>query len=191
MKLDNYLRSVVNQNMLKYLNVCSCEKCGSTHNLDIHHADMYFFDMVDKTLKDLGIPYYQEKDMYSKSDLEKISIYILGLHMKSKYQILCEECHTKIHKKNFRRRTKQLCGFDLVKSRRYSNGESNAQKIVFWIEHKEDGEVFSIQDMLSDLGMTKDQFKGVKKDNKVIRDYFIDNLLDGCKRKYYVVNTQY
>ena len=191
MNLDNYLRSVVKQNMLKYLNVCSCEKCGSTHNLDIHHDDMYFFEMVDKTLKDLGLPYHQEKNKYSSSEIEKISIYILGLHMKSKYRILCEECHTKIHKKNIKRRTKQIQGFALVKARRYSKGESNAQKIVFWIEHKKDGEVFSIQDMLSDLGLTNDQFKAVRKDNKVIKDYFVDNLLEGYKQKYYVVNTKY
>lgn len=191
MNLDNYLRSVVKQNMLKYLNVCSCEKCGSTHNLDIHHDDMYFFEMVDKTLKDLNIPYYQEKDKYSESEIEKISIYILGLHMKSKYRILCEECHTKIHKKHFKRRTKQLQGFALVKARRYSKGESNAQRIVFWIEHKKDGDVFSIQDMLSDLELTNNQFKAIKRDNKVIKNYFIDNLLEGYKQKYYVVNTQY
>lgn len=191
MNLDNYLRSVVKQNMLKYLNVCSCEKCGSTHNLDIHHDDMYFFEMVDKTLEDLNLPYHQEKNEYNESEIEKISIYILGLHMKSKYRILCEECHTQIHKKHFKRRTKEKHGFELIKSRRFSNGESNAQRIVFWIEHKNDGDVFSIQEMLHDLDLTNEQFKGVKRDNKVIRDYFTTQLAEGCKTKYYIVNTKF
>lgn len=191
MNLDNYLRSVVKQNMLKYLNICVCEKCGSTHNLDIHHDDMYFFEMVDKTLEDLNLPYHKEKDEYSESEIEKISIYILGLHMKSKYKILCEECHTQIHKKYFKRRTKDVNGFELVKSRRFSKGESNAQRIVFWIEHRNDGEIFSIQEMLHDLDLTNEQFKGIKRDNKVIRDYFTTQLAEGYKQKYYVVNTKF
>jgi len=112
MNLDNYLRSVVKQNMLKYLNVCSCEECGSTNDLEIHHDDIYFFEMVDKTLKDLNIPYYQEKDKYDEFEIEKISIYILGLHIKSKYRILCKECHTKLHKECIKRRHRKIDNID-------------------------------------------------------------------------------
>jgi hypothetical protein len=191
MNLDNYLRSVVKQNILKYLTICSCEKCGSTHNLDIHHDDIYFFEMVDKTLNDLELPYYQDKDKYSKEELEKIQIYILGLHMKGKYKILCEECHNIEHKKCYKRREIQLTGFDLVKSRRFKRGESIAQKIVFWIEHKNDGEIFSIKELLCDLEITRDEFKSAKRDNKVINDYFKTHLANGYNCKYYVVDTNF
>ena len=112
MSLDNYLRSVVEQNMLKFLNVCCCEKCGSTHNLHIHHDEMFFFEMVDKTLNDLGLPHYQDKDEYTESEIEKISIYILGLHLKSKYRVLCEECHTNLHKECVKRRHRKIDDID-------------------------------------------------------------------------------
>lgn len=191
MNLDNYLRSVVKQNMLKYLNVCSCEKCASTHNLDIHHDDIYFFEMVDKTLEDLSLPYHQEKNEYSKSEIEKISIYILGLHMKSKYRILCEECHMKEHKKNHKRRQPQLTGFDFIKSRRYSGRESVAQKIVFWIEHKKDGEIFSVKELTDDLDITNKQFEKAKSKNKVLNDYFSTHLAEGFQQKYYVIDTKF
>lgn len=191
MNLDNYLRSVVKQNMLKYLNVCSCEKCGSTHNLDIHHDDMYFFEMVDKTLEDLNLPYHQEKNEYNESEIEKISIYILGLHMKSKYRILCEGCHMKEHKKNYKRRQPQLTGFDFIKARRCSGRESVAQKIVFWIEHKKDGEIFSVKELTDDLCITNKQFEKAKSKNKVLNDYFSTHLAEGFQQKYYVIDTKF
>ena len=132
-------------------------------------------------MKDI-LKYHKEKDEYSESEIEKISIYILGLHMKSKYKILCEECHTQIHKKYFKRRTKDVNGFELVKSRRFSKGESNAQRIVFWIEHRNDGEIFSVQEMLHDLNLTNEQLKTLVINNNSLR-----NMLE----KRYIELTMY
>lgn len=112
MSLDMYLRSVVREKMLKYLKLCACEKCGNTNDLEIHHNNTYFFEMVDKTLKDLGLIYHQEKEMYSKEELEKISTYLLGLHLKSAYTILCKRCHKEHHINHTKRRKR--CGSGVV-----------------------------------------------------------------------------
>lgn len=114
MKLDTYLRSIVNKKMLKYLNLCKCEKCGSTNNLEIHHKDLYFFEMVDKALNKLRIPYYQDTKSYSDSELENISTYLLGLHMKNEYSILCSDCHTLHHKENVKRRHKKIDNINIA-----------------------------------------------------------------------------
>ena len=75
-------------------------------------------------------------------------------------------------------------GFDFVKARRCSGRESVAQKIVFWIEHKKDGEIFSIQELTRDLGLTNKQFEKAKSGNKVINDYSsYVTLADGAKVK--------
>ena len=112
MNLDIYLRSVVRENMLKYVKLCACEKCGNINDLEIHHNNIYFFEMVDKTLKDLGVAYHQEKEMYSKEELEKISTYLLGLHLKSTYTILCKHCHKEHHIKQTKRRKR--CNSDAI-----------------------------------------------------------------------------
>lgn len=113
MKLDTYLRTVVSQNIFKYINLCKCEKCGSTINLEIHHKNLYFFEMVDKSLDDLGLPHYQDTEQYSDSELEKIAIYLLGLHLKSEYSILCSDCHTLFHKENVKRRHRKIDNIDI------------------------------------------------------------------------------
>lgn len=118
MSLDLYLRSVVREKMLKYLNLCACEKCGNINDLEIHHNNTYFFEMVDKTLKDLGFTYHQEKEMYSNEELEKISTYLLGLHLKSTYTILCKRCHKEHHIKQTKRRKRCDSGV-ITKQDRY------------------------------------------------------------------------
>lgn len=113
MKLDTYLRTVVSQNMFKYINLCKCEKCGNTINLEIHHKKLYFFEMVDKSLDDLGFPHYQDTEQYSDFELDKISVYLLGLHLKSEYSILCSDCHTSLHKENVKRRHRKIDDIDV------------------------------------------------------------------------------
>ncbi len=112
MKLDSYLRSVVQQNMFKYINMCKCEKCGVNDNLEIHHKDNFFFEIVDKTISDLNLPYYLEHNEYTKEQIDMISTYLLGLHLKSKYSILCSKCHDQIHKENVKRRHRKIDEID-------------------------------------------------------------------------------
>lgn len=108
MKTDEYLRSYIRKYFYQHLDICKCDICGSTHDLQVHHSDIQFFEMVDKTMQDLNLKYYSDIEFYSDNEKDLIITYILGLHMRSRYQILCKSCHTKIYQQDVKRRKQIL-----------------------------------------------------------------------------------
>lgn len=158
MKLDSYLRSVVKQQMFEYLNICRCEKCGNTENLEIHHKDIFFFEMVDRTISDLNFPYYSEHNMYTKEQLDMISIYLLGLHLKSKYSILCSKCHDQFHKENTKRRHRKI-------------DEINKEKVLSHLLELEGKYIYSNdRNMLAQL--LKTRYVGIRSINNMLDELF-------------------
>lgn len=158
MKLDTYLRSIVNKKILRYLNLCKCEKCGSTNNLEIHHKDLYFFEMVDKTLNELGIPYYQDIKLYTDSELENISTYLLGLHMKNEYSILCSNCHTLHHRENVKRRNNKI-------------DKINIDSVLNFL-HKLEGKFIYLEDRIILNKLLNTRYAGIRSLNSMIDNVF-------------------
>ena len=194
MSLDLYLRSVVREKMLKYLNLCACEKCGNANDLEIHHTDIYFFEMVDKTLKDLGILYHQEKEMYSKEELEKISTYLLGLHLKSTYTILCKSCH-KEHHKNQTKRRKRCDSGSITRQDRYIKKLQDSSHANQFLKLLEELQFGLHQELFYEKGTCKKQvireFLGIDNAanfaNKVLNK---DRVIEYCRKNAITTNGQ-
>lgn len=74
-----------------------------------------------------------------------------------------------------------------VKDRKPPEGKSqtNAQKIISWVEAKESGTVFKMKEMLSDTEISDNALKDLKKNNKFIKQYLENMKTD--KRGYYKV----
>lgn len=108
MKTDAYLRLYVSNHFRKHLKICKCDICGCSNNLEVHHSGMQFFEIVDKACKDLNLKYYINIESYNNKERELLINYVLGIHIRSKYEILCENCHTKIHQMQLKKRTKRL-----------------------------------------------------------------------------------
>ena len=118
--LENILRSDFANNIRPMVIQEHCEKCGSSHNLIVHH-NTRFCKLVDKTLSDLHI----ETSNYSESQVKIIKNYILGLQLKTKLITLCNDCHTQLHI--------DLGGYGVDRNKRVSNC---SLKILNYIENK-------------------------------------------------------
>lgn len=108
LKTDYYLRNKINEQFYGHFKMCKCDMCGGTEHLELHHSGMQFFEMVDKAICDLKLPYHAKIDNYTNDEKDLITIYLLGLHINGNYQILCKKCHTLIHQNNVKRRVKAI-----------------------------------------------------------------------------------
>ena len=78
-----------------------CEVCGKENEvLHLHHV-AHFQDLLDETLEQLQLEYYEEIDNYSKEQLQLIRDVMLGKQMKVKYVACCESCHLELHNGNY------------------------------------------------------------------------------------------
>lgn len=75
-----------------------------------------------------------------------------------------------------------------VKDRKAPNGKkmTNAQKIIDWCDKQEQGTIFKVNLLLSDTGLSNDQFKEVRKNNKVIKRMFDEMKTE--KQGYYKIS---
>ena len=78
-----------------------CEVCGKENEvLHLHHVT-HFQDLLDETLEQLQLEYYEETDNYSKEQLQLIRDVMLGKQMKVEYVACCESCHLELHNGNY------------------------------------------------------------------------------------------
>jgi len=98
MELKAYERIKFATNLRPLLIKLTCENCGETEKLELHH-DKQFAEMLKETLDRLGYEYKPLKSDYTKEQLENITDMLLGIHIKNTYTTLCEKCHTEIHSK--------------------------------------------------------------------------------------------
>lgn len=96
MELKAYERIKFANNLRPLLIKDKCECCGETDKLHLHH-DKQFAEMLKETLDRLGYEYKLLKEDYTKEQLENITDMLLGIHIKSTYTTLCEDCHNEIH----------------------------------------------------------------------------------------------
>jgi hypothetical protein len=89
-KLSKYLDD-------KYLKKEFCELCNSTEQLQSHHEEFRFADIMDKALKLLSLDYRKYANEYSKEELEKITYMTMGIDVCFKRVTLCFKCHLKAH----------------------------------------------------------------------------------------------
>ena len=170
------------------MNICKCAKCGKTENLEIHHNKMPFAEMVDKTIADLGLAYYIEKDNYSNEEIDKISTYLLGLHIKSDFRILCNNCHDEEHRIKEKYIRTPSNPYEKIMIRKPVNEKSNtnSQILLSWLLKQDNEKIFKVKEMLQETGLSNDAFKDVRKSNKTIKSMFEKMQTD--KKGYYRIN---
>ena len=99
MTIQEHLRSNLSTKLIPLIKKNKCEICSNDENLEVHHLT-FFKDILDETLLELKLEYKDTKD-YSSNELSLITNVVLGKHLNIEYLTLCEECHTKIHSKNW------------------------------------------------------------------------------------------
>jgi hypothetical protein len=98
--IELFLRYFINEKVIKYLEKKKCEVCGSTENLRVHHnKELMFVDILRKSLDDLNIEYKRNHGDYTKDEMLKLKVMVLGYHLYGKFHILCENCHIETHQR--------------------------------------------------------------------------------------------
>lgn len=109
MKLEQYLRSQYYNYIRSLFIKNECDICNDIDNLELHHIPQ-FSELLKEALDILDLNYKQDVENYTKEELIKINLVLLGLQVKCKYLTLCEPCHNNIHENDllftFSNRTK-------------------------------------------------------------------------------------
>lgn len=72
--------------------------------------------------------------------------------------------------------------YNRIGDRKTSNGKkSNAQRIAEWIDNKENGFVFSVQDLIKAVGITQNQFNDCKRGNAALKRKLSALKIDGTR----------
>ena len=84
-----------------------CEVCGSdTERLHVHHTT-HFQELLDETLEQLHLEYYEDTDSYTEEELQLIRDVILAKQMRIKYVTCCEPCHLELHDGSYKPKGKR------------------------------------------------------------------------------------
>lgn len=101
MKLELLLRSDFNLALRPILIKTSCEHCGETNNLELHHVTQ-FAKLLSDTLLKLGLE-YKDTEQYTPKELNMIKDSILVAQIRNcTYLTLCTKCHKEIEVLNFK-----------------------------------------------------------------------------------------
>ena len=99
MTIQEHLRSNLSTKLIPLIKKDKCEICSNNENLEVHHLT-FFKDILEETILELKLEYKDTND-YSSGELSMITNIVLGKHLNIEYLTLCEECHAKIHSKNW------------------------------------------------------------------------------------------
>ena len=73
----------------------SCERCGNTKGLELHHHTKFFSDIIKDVLKKTG---FKNKKEFTKEEFQMIKSMVAYEQLKeSMYLTLCNKCHDEIH----------------------------------------------------------------------------------------------
>lgn len=65
-------------------------------------------------------------------------------------------------------------------------GETKAKQVLGWLKKQHQGAMFNITEMFNELGINNEDFKAVKRANKIIKDKFEEMKIPGTRGKYLV-----
>lgn len=97
METNLYLRQQFNNKIRPLFIKDKCEYCGEKENLELHHDDKHFVELINDTLELLGVEYKNDSNDYTSKELEMISLIMLGKQVKGKNVTVCQKCHDEIH----------------------------------------------------------------------------------------------
>lgn len=72
-----------------------CQICGKEEKLELHHT-IRFVDLLNSTLKELNLQYYEELELYTIEEINSIRDLMLIKQQNIKYLTLCKKCHSAI-----------------------------------------------------------------------------------------------
>ena len=103
------LKQVLRQDFTSYVRPhfekSECEVCGSEiEHLHVHHVT-HFQDLLNETLEQLHLKYYEDTDCYTDEQLQLIRELMIGKQMRIKYITCCQLCHLELHKRVFNTNT--------------------------------------------------------------------------------------
>ncbi len=115
-----YMRLIVGKHVFsKMILKEKCEICDSTTDLDVHHDEITFAEILEKAHNLSGITQKKYTDEYTHDEIKLLSYVVLGMHTRTRYKILCNDCHVKYHSNNlglfkaviYRKKYKQECEY--------------------------------------------------------------------------------
>ena len=130
MTLKELLRQDFASYVRPHFEKSECEVCGNkieyTH---VHHVT-HFQDLLNETLEQLNLDYYEDVSMYTEEQLRLIQDIMIGKQMKIKYITCCEPCHMELHTKvkNPLKKCRNMCNSMDKKIR--EKGEIELQKYI-------------------------------------------------------------
>lgn len=101
MTMKQLLRQDFAQYVRPHFEKSECEVCGSdTERLHVHHTT-HFQDLLDETLQQLDLEYYEDTDSYTEEELQLIRDVMLAKQMRINYVTCCEPCHRELHEGSY------------------------------------------------------------------------------------------
>lgn len=97
--LTNKMRSIINpwrEEQLKKNNYI-CEINGETENLEVHHLENNFSDLLYQATKELNLPFYKYSYNYTKDEYDQIANKLLQLHKDINGVVLTRDLHILFH----------------------------------------------------------------------------------------------
>lgn len=106
-----------------------CDISGETQDLEVHHLDINFSDVVTQALSDLNLPLHASCGEYSTEEIESLRQYVKEAHKNIDGVVLTKELHRKFHNmfgygNNTSAQYKEFKTL-MLKERTDSNGTSN------------------------------------------------------------------
>ncbi len=97
MTLKQLLRQDFTSYVKPHFEKSECEVCGSeTEHLHVHHMT-HFQDLLNETLEQLNLEYYENTDDYTEEELRLIRDVMIAKQMRIEYVTCCEPCHLELH----------------------------------------------------------------------------------------------
>lgn len=123
MTIELYIRNITNKYLRPLVIQDKCEKCGENTILELHHKTP-FSHLLEKCLNKLNYKYHKNIEEYSKSELENIANWMLGVQLKVKYITVCKKCHIDVHNEKHRGFSKVNDGY-----RKYREAEKETNEL--------------------------------------------------------------
>lgn len=99
------MKQILREDFTKYIRPhfieAKCEKCGKEINsLHLHH-NIEFSQLLDETLQQLKLLYYDDINNYTEDELQLIRDIMLAKQARIKYTTCCDSCHKNLHGGNY------------------------------------------------------------------------------------------
>lgn len=96
MRIEKYIRRKTNDHLRDLIIKDECEECKEVNGLELHHINP-FSKLFNECLEYLGLDNKTTHKAYSRTELENMTNWMLGVQLKTRYVTLCKKCHKDIH----------------------------------------------------------------------------------------------